>query len=130
MIQIRKFLETIEYLIVYHGTSSLFIDSIRREGLKAKSYHDASWYMVSSTPNSAIFHSTYSPDDNRDPYLVTFKIPIEDNIFWKGYPYLWSAYESKDFDWYALKQPLPKEFIIDIIKIPVEEWQDVKSKRF
>ncbi len=117
--------EEIKYLTVYHGTSSLFINNIKKEGLKANSsmgYTSAKWYMVSSTKPSALFHASSVPEENRIAFVVEFKIPYDSDAKWEGYPYLWKPLKEKGYKWYALMQPIPKEYIIKITKYSHEQW--------
>jgi hypothetical protein len=128
----KQFFENNEFLTLYHGTDSLFINKIKARGLESKTGYDSpSWFMLSSTKPSAIFHSVYSPEDNRLPYLVTLQIPVlnMERPYWKGYPYVWKGEKmSGNFFWYALKQPIPKNFIKKIEPINVELWKKIKSQ--
>ena len=54
-----------KYLTLYHGTDSLFIDKIKHNGIISNNY-SPSWYMLSSTKPSAIFHSTYAEEIKMD----------------------------------------------------------------
>lgn len=127
-----------DYLILYHGTHSKRINDIKNKGLipDNSSLYTPTWYMLSTTKPSAIFHANYSPDDNMLPYLVTFRIPkTEDERFikmgWEGNPYLWKKEKigvNKKTYWYALMQPIPKEFISKIEKINLPLYQKIKNK--
>jgi hypothetical protein len=134
----RIFKETNDFLILYHGTHSKRIDKIKHEGLRPDngSLYEPKWFMLSSTKPSAIFHANYSPDDNMFPYLVTFKIPkTTEELYskrgWEGHPYLWKKVkvgENKKTYWYALMQPIPKEFILKIEKIGIPFFTQIKNK--
>ena len=111
------FEEEQKYLTLYHGTDSSKIKQIEKEGLKTRpNLYIPGWYMLSTTKPSAIFHATYAPEENRLPYLITFKIPIiETNPKrWDGFPYVWKPHVTNKYKWFGLKEPLPKEFIFKI----------------
>lgn len=128
------FFEKEEYLTLYHGTDSLYINDIKSHGIVSKMGYDSpQWYMLSSNKQGSIFHSTYVKEDNRIPYLVTLRIPIDPNLpsrRWKGYPYVWAPHQGKGYKWYALRQEIPKEFIYKIEKINIETWYKVKQEGF
>lgn len=129
---IRRINENIDddFIIVYHGTDSKFINKIKNEGLKSVNYHDASWYMVSEDKRSAIYHAVYDEDSNRFPYLVTLKIPVT-NERWEGDPYLWKPYvRSNESKWFGLKQLIPSEFIAKVEQIDIDIWRRIKSEGY
>jgi hypothetical protein len=121
-----------QYLTLYHGTSSIVMDQIKEQGIVAlphMGYDSPGWYMFSSTPTSAIFHAVSDPENNRKPYLLTINIPIENPPTphkWDGYPYVWPPHDGGTYKWYAIRQPIPVNFITDIQELSHEEW--VKSK--
>ena len=136
----KSYFESIDqdYLILYHGTHSKKVNDIKNKGLMPdnSSLYSPTWFMLSTTKPSAIFHANYSPEDNMFPYLITFKIPKTQNERfikkgWEGHPYLWKKEKigvNKKSYWYALMQPIPKEFIYKIEKINPSLFQRIKNK--
>ena len=114
---------------VYHGTTAANAAKIRRTGLISKlGYDRPQWYMVAADFETAAFHSTGQGEG--DSVVIEFKIPTEPKQLeggktrnmWPGYPYLWKPvpinWDGNSTQWYALKQPIPPEFIKKIT--PVE----------
>ena len=130
----NKFTESLKQdkdtLTLYHGTLEKHVDKIQKEGLKSKTGYDSpNWYMLSSDFESALFHAT--PVKNGDVYVIEFEIPIENEHHWIGYPYLWKGEKiNEDVILYALKKPIPNDFIKKIYKIPFKEWLEQKNKGF
>lgn len=121
--------ETGEYLTVYHGTKPFNAHYIEKEGLKNNQGYNQGWYMVSTDFESALYHA-YS-DFEKDVYVFEFRIPIVENDRWLGYPYLWKGVERSDNStWFALKKPLPKEFIVKVHKVKYTDWLRQKNKGF
>ncbi len=120
------------YLTVYHGTKPKFVKSIMANGLEDKTPtpYVQGWYMVATDFESALFHA--HSDDSKDfVYVIEFKIPLTDNDMWLGYPYLWKGSVMKDNStWFALRQPLPSDFIHKIHKIDYSNWISQKNKGF
>ena len=118
------------YITVYHGTNSKFVNDIENNGLEdnRESPYQQGWYMVSTDFESALYHA-YSDDNNDFVYVFEFKIPIlEVNRKWLGYPYLWKGTEINDNSiWFALMKKIPKTFITKIHKIPYNIW--IKQKQ-
>ena len=123
----KKFKENIEKLIVYHGTSIKNIDNIKRNGLKSSvGYSSPKWYMVCTDIESAIFHS-YLDENIKKSVVVKFSLSIS-NLKWVGFPYLWKPYiRNINSKWFALKQYLLKEFIVEIKFFSEKEYLKVKG---
>jgi hypothetical protein len=116
---------------VYHGTTAANAAKIRREGLISKlGYDRPQWYMVAADFNSAAFHSGNQGEGTEEgSVVIEFKVPTEPKQLdegktrnmWPGYPYLWKptpiTWEGKSTKWYALKQPLPPEFIKKVTRV-------------
>lgn len=114
------------FIVLYHGTMKKYVDSILKNGL-VTTQHQSDWYMLSTDIESAIYHSKPT-DINEKSYVVEFKIPIKNNNFWLGYPYLWDGYYRNDKStWYAIKQSIPSEFITQVHEIEYGKWLDVKN---
>lgn len=118
------------FLTVYHGTQPKFVEKIKKDGLVDKTGYNQGWYMVSTDFESALFHA--HPEDSGDKvYVFKFKIPIEKNKYWLGYPYLWKGQDRSDKStWFALMQKIPKEFIEKIQIVDYNTWQNQKNKDF
>jgi hypothetical protein len=117
------------FITLYHGTTIDKAKKIKETGLKNNigHYDSANWYVLASDIESAIFHS-YLNEDNVAAVLE-FKIPVT-NKKWEGYPYLWPPHKFSEYKkWYALKQPLPKEFIKKLHIIDYETWNDIKQNK-
>ena len=115
-----------KFLTVYHGTQPKFVELIKKNGLENNTGYDQGWYMVATDFQSALFHATPS-DENDYAYVFEFKIPLEKNKYWDGYPYLWKGRKRSDEStWFALMQKLPKEFITDLKKITFDDWRKAK----
>jgi len=116
---------------VYHGTSIKKSVNIINEGLKSSEsmgYQNASWYMVSTDFESALFHAT--AEDGEDAVVFEFDVPI-DNSKWEGHPYFWPPYErSEKSKWYALRQPISKDMITDIHYVKYDDFLKQKNKGF
>jgi hypothetical protein len=94
-------------------------------------YDSPQWYMVAADLESAAFHSTGHGEGNA--VVIEFRVPTEPKKFedggtrnmWPGYPYLWKPnpinWEGHASKWYALKQPIPPEFIRRVIKVKSKE---------
>lgn len=102
---------------LYHGTSCGAADLILEEGFHlttGTTGTGAKWFTLAQDKPSAVFHSYGC--------LVTFDVPKgpprSQGGKWAGWPYLWPAHdllwEGKKTKWYALRQPLPPEFILKI----------------
>lgn len=117
-------------LTVYHGTNNKFVNDIKYNGLIDKQNHySQGWYIVSTDIESALFHAT--PQDNEDATVFEFEIPITDNHYWVGYPYLWKGEKlNNKSTWYALKQPLPPNLIKNIHTIPHQDWLQRKQDKY
>lgn len=58
------------------------------------------------------------------------EVPVN-NSKWEGYPYFWPPYERKsNSKWFALKQPIPKEMIVNLQYVNYEDFIKQKSKGF
>lgn len=117
------------FVTVFHGTHEDRVPDIEADGLKAGSvgYSSSQWYMVATDMDSAVFHTT--PKDDRDAYVIEFKVPV-DNSKWEGFPYFWPPYDRKPGSkWFALKQPIPSEFIQKVHKISNEDYIKSKNNR-
>ena len=115
---------------VYHGTSLKKVDSIKSSGLQAGSmgYQSASWYMVSTDFESALFHAV--AEDGQQAPVIEFEVPC-DNTKWDGYPYFWPPYErSENSKWFALKEPLPTKFIKKIHYVNYEDFIKRKQEKY
>lgn len=121
--------ESIEnYIKVFHGTHLKFVNQIKEKGLISKNYDSASWFMVATDIESAIFHAT--PNDDEDAHIFEFKVPVT-NKKWEGYPYFWPPYTRDNGEkWYALKQPLDSNFITNLHKITYKDYIKQKNKGF
>lgn len=123
----KKLKISTKYLKVYHGTSDINLKKIKQEGLKSP-IESASWYMVSTNKDDAIYHSEKAYGN---PIVIEFTVPIEDNNpKWEGWPYFWPPYKSGNGfkgNWYALKQIIPSTFIKRIYKITKEDLKRVKG---
>jgi len=119
-----------KYLTVYHGTQPKFVDSIKNNGLIDKTGYNQCWYMVSTDFDSALFHS--NPEiKGGDVYVVKFKVPLKDNKYWDGYPYLWKGEKRNNNSiWFALMKRIPKNFIKKIHKINYQDWIKQKEVGF
>lgn len=118
-------------LKLYHGTNSKSVEDIKTNGLidKTGNYSNPTWYMLSTDFESALFHSNISNDTYA--YVVEFEIPLDNDAFWYGYPYLWKAYErSNNSSWFALKQRIPKEFIKTIHEVDYQTWFEQKNSGY
>ena len=112
---------------------SKFVDSIKKNGLEDKTStpYQQGWYMVSTDFESALFHANPSDDNKEFVYVFEFRIPIIENVWWEGYPYLWkSAVRNDKSSWFALMKKLPKSFISKIHKISYEDWINQKQRGF
>ena len=135
MKEIRRYIRKIlsessveeNFIKVFHGTSIKNLESIKRDGLvNERGYGDAQWYMVSTDFQSAIFHSRVNEGD--EALVVEFKVPVT-NKHWDGNPQFWPPHEREDDSkWYALKEPISKDNIENIYKIPYEEFVKYKNK--
>lgn len=129
--KIKKLLrESLEenYINVFHGTNEKFAEDIKSKGLTADNYQSPNWFMVSTDFESALFHST--PKEEGIAYVFEFKIPV-DNSKWIGYPFFWKSYDRNESSkWYALKQLLNPEFIINIHKVNYDEFLKQKNKGY
>jgi len=68
---IREELHKDDSLTLFHGTKVKFLPNIEKEGLvSSHGYHDASWYMLSSDFESALFHG--HPEKGGDIPVVEF----------------------------------------------------------
>ena len=84
--------------------------------------------MVSTDLESALFHAT--AEEGEKAPVVEFKVPV-DNSKWEGYPYFWPPYNRNDNSkWFALKQPLLKEFITKIHNISYDDFVKQKIEKF
>lgn len=116
-------------IILFHGTIPNRVQSIESEGIKSKDYHSPQWYMLSSDFESALYHADGTEEEGATVFKI--QVPIVDKSPWSGYPYLWPEEKfNNGRSWYALKQPIPSEFIVDKIVVPYEQWSQQKSKGF
>jgi hypothetical protein len=117
-------------LTLYHGTSLKYLDDIKKNGLISKVGYDTNgWYMMSTDFESALFHAL--PTNKTDIIVVEFTIPIKENDYWIGYPYLWKGGKRTDSStWYALMKPIPKKFIKKIHYVDYDKWLEQKNKGF
>jgi hypothetical protein len=111
------------YVTVFHSTRKTTLPQIRSKGLtSSQGYSSAGWYMVSEDFGSADFHAM-----EHDDVVIEFRVPTEGKVrdgkpvkMWDGFPYLWKPKEIGDWEgsgptrWWALKQPLPPEFIVKV----------------
>lgn len=114
-------------ITVYHGTHNKKAPSIEKRGLEGGSmgYNNSQWYMVATDMNSALFHAT--PEDEGDAVVFEFAVPV-DNSKWEGYPFFWPPHErSSDSKWFALKQPIPSEYIKKVHRISNDDYRKSKS---
>ena len=115
-------------IIVYHGTLTKFVNSIKEYGLTHKNYYEPNWFMVSTDFQSALFHAT--PQEGKDASVIEFKVPIN-NEKWFGYPYFWPPYKRNDNSmWFALKEPLGNELITKVHNVPYEVFLKRKYDGF
>ena len=123
-------LENNEPLTVFHGTNKKHLDSIKNSGLKSTVGYDSSkWYMVSTDFESALFHAT-PENDGDEVYVFEFTIPLE-NKKWYGYPNLWPPYErNNNSSWFAIKQPIKKEYITKIHQVSHDRWTQQKYDKY
>lgn len=103
-------------LTLYHGTSKNKASKIKLEGLKSPRPFDAKWYILTSDFDDA---ASFAYDE---PTVIEFEIPIEENEYWEGYPYLWEGNKEKENsaykgDFYAAKEIIPAKFIKKITPI-------------
>jgi hypothetical protein len=123
--------ENKDTLKVYHGTIDKHINNIKKNGLVSPlGYDRPKWYMVSTDFESALFHSNADEDQNIKPIVVEFDIPLEKHKRrWVGFPYLWSGKTTSDNDtWYALKQPIPSEFISKVHNVSFDKFKDARIR--
>jgi len=131
MEEIRKIIQEAfaeeKFIKVFHGTSIENLESIEIEGLKnERGYGDSQWYMVSTDFQSAIFHAKI--DEGSEAVVIEFKVSVT-NKHWDGNPQFWPPYErSETSKWYALKEPISKDNIEAIHKVPYEEFIKYKNK--
>ena len=127
---IKEDYNTSKTLTVYHGTKPKFVNTIKQEGLIDKRGYNQGWYVVSTDFESALFHS--HPDtEGGDVYVIEFKIPVEDNDRWLGYPYLWKGSKMTDNStWFALMQKLPSNFINKVHKVSYNDFMKQKNNGF
>ena len=115
-------------IVVFHGTLAKFVNPIKNNGLVAKNYHDAKWFMVSTDLESALFHAT--PNEGESAYIFEFKVPVT-NDKWEGYPYFWPPYiRENGHKWFALKQALDSKYITNLHEVTYEEYLEQKNKGF
>ena len=119
-----------DIITVYHGTQEKFVEGIKNGGLKnSEQNYSQGWYVVSTDNESALYHA-YA-EKGEDVFVFEFEIPIVENHFWQGHPYLWKGEErNSNSTWFAQMQVIPKEFIKKLHKIPYEEWLSQKNKGF
>lgn len=122
------FESSIDVITLYHGTKPNRVQSIEQNGITNSMYDSPTWYTLASDIESAIFHSDSDGDKST---IFKMEIPIGERKHWPGYPYLWKAEEfSNGRKWYAIKQPIPVEFIVDKIEIPHQQYQEQKRIGF
>jgi hypothetical protein len=115
-------------ITVYHGTKPKFVKDIVNNGLIDKTGYSPKNYMLSTDFESALFHA--DSDEGENVYVIEFEVPIEDTK-WFGYPYLWKGENRNDNStWFALKQPVPKEFIKKVHNIDYKDWIKQKNIGF
>ena len=114
-------------LRVYHGTTEKKVKSIQRSGLTG-GYDSASWFMVATDFESALFHA--SPESDEKAIVIELEVPVEGEP-WEGHPYFWPAEKfNAKREWYALMQAIPKKFIKEIHRVPFDQWMEQKSAGF
>lgn len=127
--RLLELLTEAKVLTLYHGTQMKHVPNIKSDGVTSKDYSRAQWYMVSSDFESALFHANPSKEGEKVP-VVKLKIPVT-NKKWEGYPYLWPPTKRSDKSkWYALKEPIPKEFIKKIYYVSYDGWLKQKGSGF
>lgn len=111
-------------LRVFHGTSSDALPAIRSAGLTSElGYRAPGWYMVAEDFASAAYHAQHV--EGAHGVVVELLVPTEGKLrkgrrvkMWDGFPYLWKpsmlSWEGKPTRWWALRQPLPSEFIVSV----------------
>ena len=121
---------TTNYLYVYHGTNTKYVDAIKSGGLLSRVGYDTSnWYMVSTDFESALYHAT--PIEKGNVYVFQFKIPIVKNDMWCGYPYLWAeAVISDNSKWFAIKKPLTSDMISNVYEVDYDKWLERKNLKY
>jgi len=117
-----------EPIVVYHGTLTKFVDSIKKNGLTHKNYYEPKWFMVSTDIESALYHAT--PDEGETASVIEFKVPLT-NDKWYGYPYFWPPYKRDGNSmWFALKQPLDGNLINKVHNVPYATFIKQKYKGY
>lgn len=111
---------------VYHGTTAAAAAKIRSSGLVSQGYDRPQWHMVAEDIPSAAHHAYKG--GTGDFVVLEFRVPTEpkmrggrERYMWDGYPYLWKPHTidwegSGRTRWWALRQPLPPEFITRVHK--------------
>ena len=78
---------------------------------------------------SALFHA-YA-EENSFAFVFEFEIPLKENHFWEGYPYLWKGEKrGSNSTWFAQMKPIPKEYIKKIHQISYKDWISQKNHGF
>jgi hypothetical protein len=117
-------------LTVFHGTKEKFVEDIQRNGLiNPSGNYNQGWYVVSTDIESALFHA-YA-EENSFAFVFEFEIPLKENHFWEGYPYLWKGEKrGSNSTWFAQMKPIPKEYIKKIHQISYKDWISQKNHGF
>lgn len=127
----QHYLTEEKLLKLFHGTTKKNLPKIKRKGIVSSvGYDNASWYMLATDFESALFHS--NADKNNPAVVIEIDIPIEDvKRRWFGYPYLWPPFERDNGEkWFALKQPIDKKYITKIHVVSYEDFLKQKNKGF
>lgn len=114
------------YVRVFHGTTKENLPKIKRDGLvSSRGYHVPGWYLVAEDFESAAFHAPGYETESGTSIVIEFKVPTEGKVrgdqrvkMWDGFPYLWKPtdmdWEGSKTRWWALRQPIPAEFIVGV----------------
>jgi hypothetical protein len=102
-----------EYLTLYHGTSDVNAEKIRVEGLRHNNL-GAGWYTLADNYEDAKFHSSVG---NGKSVVVEFRIPDVTDERTGLNKWVWKPQKAMSGNWYALREALPKEFVVDIREV-------------
>jgi hypothetical protein len=119
-----------KYLTLYHGTILKNLPKIEKNGLVSNLGYSASWYMLSTDFESALYHANTINEGDKVP-VIEFHIPITETNRWDGYPFVWTEEKRNDkSSWYAPMQEIPKEFIHKIHYVSYNNWLKQKAESF
>jgi hypothetical protein len=115
-------------LTVYHGTSPSKALKIKTQGLKDSSgNYSSDWFMLSTDMESALYHARIE-EEGGDVAVVEFKIEIDPEEIWEGFPYLWKPYDrSSKSSWYGIRTDIPAKFVKTIHNFSNVEWKKQKN---